>query len=110
MSTPEFVAYVGPAGIHDSTVASVTHQGDEVRVDLRTLGAQALSISFHGVASLTSQRPEGMFVYALAEMSSPQPPLRLFVFANSDEESPAALKVLAENFTADVLSDAPSKA
>ena len=110
MSASEFIAYVGPADIHDSTVASVTRHGDSVRVDLRTLDAQPLSLTFHGVASLSSQPREGMFVYALTELVSPTPPLRRFAFANSDEESASALELLAADFSIDVSPDAPAKA
>ena len=110
MSAFEFVAYVGPEDIHDSTIASVTRQGDSVRVDLRTFDAQPLSLTFHRVASVTSQQPEGMFVYALTELASPRPPLRRFLFASSDEESASALELLAEDFTVDVSPDAASKA
>ena len=110
MSASEFVAYVGPPDIHDSTIVSVTRQGDSVRVELRTLDAQRLSLTFYGVASITSQNPEGMVLYALAELASPRPPLRRFVFASWDEESASALEVLAEDFTSDTAPDAPSKA
>ncbi|PYL07992.1 MAG: hypothetical protein DME34_05725 [Verrucomicrobia bacterium] len=110
MNASEFVAYVGPPDIHDSTITSVTRQGDSVRVELRTLDARPLSLTFQGVASIMSQHPEGMFLYALTELASPSPPLRRFVFANSDEESASALEVLAENFTSDTAADAPPKA
>ena len=101
MSTSEFIAYVGPTDIHDSTVISVVRQGDIARVGLRTLDGQSLSPAFHGVATLESQQPEGMFVYALTELTSPRPPLRRFVFANSDEDSAANLEIVAEDFTSD---------
>lgn len=110
MSASEFIAYVGPANIHDSTVVSVVRQGDSARVALRTLDGQSLSVTFHGVASLESQQSEGMFVYALSELTSPKPSLRRFVFANSDEDSTASLEILAEDFTSDALPDATNKA
>jgi len=110
VSASEFVAYVDPADIHDSTVESVARHGSNVRVDLRTLDAQPLSLTFRSVASLSSQRPEGMFVYALAELVSPTPPLRRFAFQNSDEESASTLELLAADFSVDVSPDAIPKA
>jgi hypothetical protein len=40
---------------------------------------------------------EGMEVYAVAEMSAP-PPLRRFVFANSEDEDASAVELLAREF------------
>ena len=110
MTPSEFVAYVGPAIIHDSTIVSVARSGDTSHVGLRTLDTRSLSLTFHGVASVLSQHPEGMFVYALSEMSHDAPPLRRFVFANSDEGSTSTLEIVAEDVTSDTSPDATPKA
>ena len=98
VSSPEFVAYVGPRDIHDSTIVGVERASGTVTVRLRALNGRQFSLEFLGVASVSAQEPENMFLYALSEMRH-SPPLRRFLFANSDEDSAASLEIVAESFT-----------
>jgi len=98
VTSPDFIAYVGSKDIHDSTIVAVERTNATVMVRLRALDGRQFSLEFLGVASVSAQQPENMFLYALTEMRHP-PPLRRFVFANSDEDSTASLEIIAENVT-----------
>jgi hypothetical protein len=92
----DFVAYRGDADLHDGTVLSVHHEGDEARVIVRGGSGSQFEIGFSGVASLTQYRAEGMTLYAVAEMKT-DPPLRRFVFTNWDDEDDASLELVARD-------------
>jgi hypothetical protein len=51
-------------------------------------------IEFSGVELVKQNLAEGTLLYALSEMKT-APPLRHFVFANSDDDSEAFLEVFA---------------
>ena len=98
VTSSDFVAYVGPDYIHDSTIVSIERTDGVVTVHLRDLDGREFSLEFLGVDSVSSEQPENMFLYALTEMRHPLP-LRRFAFANSDDDSSAFLEIVAEDFT-----------
>lgn len=98
VTSSDFVAYVGPEYIHDSTIVSVERTSAAVTVRLQALDGRGFFLDFVGVDSISAEHPENMFLYALVEMRHPLP-LRRFVFASSDEESTASLEIVADNFT-----------
>ena len=98
VTSSDFVAYVGPDYIHDSTIVSIERTYGVVTVHLRALDGREFSLEFLGVDSVSSEQPENMFLYALTEMRHPLP-LRRFAFANSDDDSSAFLEIVAEDFT-----------
>lgn len=95
----EFVSYRGDPGLHDGRVVTVDHHGEVacVVVAADEGRGERLEVRFRGVESLYQRRPEGMLLYALAEMQA-APPLRRFVFVNEDEGDDARLEVLALDF------------
>lgn len=99
MPENQFVGYVGDPDIHDGTILQVKKGEDMVRVILRGgRERKILAIDFQGVASVRSNRPEGMMLYSLSEMKAPAP-LRRFVFTNWDDEDDAFLEITASNFS-----------
>jgi hypothetical protein len=93
-----FVGYVGDADLHDGSIVAVEQQDDIVRVHLRGASGKAFVIEFNGVRVVRANRPEGMLLYALSEMTC-QPPERRFVFANWDNEDTARLEIDATDFS-----------
>jgi small ligand-binding sensory domain FIST len=93
---PEFVQYVGPAEIHDGVVTNITRQGGTLDVEVRGSEGTAISIRFRDVTEVVANRPEGMMLYALAELTS-EAGTRLFCFANWDSEDIASLSVIARD-------------
>ncbi|MBW3543034.1 MAG: hypothetical protein KY476_22470 [Planctomycetes bacterium] len=98
MAVSDFIGYVGPADIHDGTIEAVEVRDDLMIVRIRPLEGERFSLCFSGVENIRSQQPEGMLLYALAEMMF-EPPLRRFVFANWDAADQASLEVVARDFT-----------
>ena len=94
MPDHSFVGYVGDPDFHDGSIVSVEESDGTVRVRVRGASGKLFVVDFSGVAEVRAFDPKGMKLYALSEMSC-QPPLRLFVFANWDEESKARLEVEA---------------
>jgi hypothetical protein len=81
MVDDQFVGYVGDRDFHDGSIVSIRHEGDKLQVTVEGYSGRKFLVEFGGVESVTSNRPEGMLLYALAEMKM-IPPLRKFVFSN----------------------------
>jgi creatinine amidohydrolase/Fe(II)-dependent formamide hydrolase-like protein len=94
MSEDEFVAYVGIADIHDGTVIRVSVEGKIAEVLIVGYSGSEHAIFFEGVDQLEMKEPEGMFLYSLSEMRA-EPPLRKFVFVNSEENNEKSLSIVA---------------
>ncbi len=92
-----FVGYVGDADFHDGSVLEIEQQGATAHVRVQGASGRVFVVDFGGVHAVRANRPEGMLLYALSELSC-EPPLRRFVFANWDDDSDAHLEVEAENF------------
>ncbi len=92
-----FVGYVGNADFHDGAVLSVEEQANTVVVRVRGYSTKIFVVTFSGVRALRANKPEGMILYSLSEMTC-EPPLRRFVFTNWDDEDDAFLEVEAESF------------
>src|SRR3712207_2520113 len=97
MEQSDFVGYAGPPDLHDGQVLQVVTDADSVTVFVRGDTGRRFGLEFTGVAGMEAIEPEGMELYALAEMTA-APPLRRFVFANWDDEDPGRLEVLARDF------------
>jgi hypothetical protein len=93
----DFVAYVGPADLHDAHILSIYYSGDQLRVTLQSHGGKKVEVLFSGVKRLRTTNPVGMMIYAVNEMRAERP-LRRFVFANWDEEDTAYLELEAQDF------------
>ena len=89
-----FSAYVGPREIHDATLLRSVQEDSDVTVYLQSLDGQSFALEFLDVASIHAVSPEGMMLYALAEVKT-RLPLRRLVFVNWDEEDEAALEIVA---------------
>jgi len=81
----EFLKYVGPRDIHDSTIVSVNHVDDAVEIVLKSYKKSRIKIKFTGVKDVYTLQSEGMIVYSLSEMKSDDNK-RIFTLANSNEE------------------------
>ena len=88
------MSYVGGPDLHDGTVATVSRDGADVRVEVVGSSGRRYEVRFLGVESVRMHRAEGMRIYAVSEMRA-QPPYRRFVFSNWDEEDDATIEVLA---------------
>ncbi len=97
MGRREFVQYVGNADFHDGSILSVQQDADAIRVRVRGASERLYLAEFPGGRIVRFNRPEGMLLYSLSEMRT-KPPLRLFAFANWDEEDDAALEIEADTF------------
>jgi hypothetical protein len=95
MSEPSFVGYIGDPDFHDGTVTAVEQQDTTVRVGIRGASGKCFVVEFGGVRALRANRPVGMLLYALSELSG-TPPLRRFSFANWDDDDDAFLEVDAD--------------
>lgn len=94
-SMPSFVGYIGDADFHDGTVVAVEQQDGVARVRVRGASGKLFVVVFGGVREVRKSCPEGMVLYALCEIRC-ESPLRRFIFANWDDDSPACLEVEAE--------------
>ena len=99
MEDTSFIGYVGEPDFHDGYVLAIKQADDVVRVQVQGESGKVYVAEFSRVQAVRSNRPEGMLLYALSEMRA-APPLRRFVFANSNEEDEALLEIDAERFTA----------
>ena len=93
-----FSAYVGPKEIHDATLLRSVDKDSNVTVYLESLDRHSFALEFLDVASIHAVNPEGMMLYALAEVKT-RLPLRRFVFVNWDEEVEAALEIVAADLS-----------
>jgi|SRR6476660_9781316 len=96
MNDEGFIGYVGIADLHDAVVLRVSVQDKKAEVAVRGYSGREHVIVFEGVDQVEQNAPEGMLLYSLSEMRT-QPPLRKFVFVNSQENHPAFLSVLAKD-------------
>ena len=92
----EFLAYVGPAHLHDGTVLAVEHCGADATVHVRGVDAREYRLLFRGVCAIRAHRAEGMMLYAVAELRS-QGLARRFVFSNWDESDDVRLEIEAHD-------------
>jgi len=90
-----FVGYVGEPDFHDGSVLELERSDDSVRVRVRGNSGKTYFVTFRNVKQLRENRPEGMLLYALSELTG-QPPIRRFVFANWDDDSESVIEVDAE--------------
>ena len=95
MEQSEFVAYLGPAEIHDGVVTSAKHRNASLTVTIRGADGTVISVSFQNVIEVQENHPEGKMLYALAEYRH-RGGGRFFIFANWDDEGDAVLSVIAE--------------
>jgi hypothetical protein len=109
--TEKFIAYLGEADFHDGFVERIVTQDDTLRVTLKADSGRHYQVVFSKASSILAERPEGMMLYAVSEVSC-APPLRKFIFLNGygpedtdDPEDPAfnewtrKLEVIAEGFS-----------
>ena len=94
----EFIAYLGPAEIHDGIVKSVGRQDASLQVTIRGADGTVISVAFQNVIEVQENCAEGMMIYALAEYRR-RGGQRLFVFANWETDDDAVLAVIAEEVT-----------
>ena len=94
----EFIGYVGDPRIHDGVIESIEEDNQKLRVVVKTYDGSSILVEFSGVESTRQNLAEGMLLYALCEMKM-APPLRHFVFANSDDDSKAFLEVFAQDLS-----------
>lgn len=112
-----FIAYLGEADFHDGFVERIRKEGDSLCVTIKGESGRYYDVIFSKVASIEAERPEGMMLYAISEMSC-TPPLRRFVFANwygaedsYDTADPRTsewnrrLEIVAEHFSVIPLND-----
>jgi hypothetical protein len=95
MPDSSFVGYVGEADFHDGVILAVEHRDGTACVRLRGASGKVFVVDFGGVRSVRANKPEGMVLYALSELTG-EPPVRRFSFANWDDDSWAYLQVDAE--------------
>jgi len=91
-----FRGHVGPAKIHDATVLRVERTREAVTVRLRSCAGDPFALVFPGAFEVRALRPEGMLLYALAELRTDRP--RLYAFQNADDEAEEFLEVRATGF------------
>jgi hypothetical protein len=98
----KFKGYVGSADFHDGTIHSVQRDADGVRVEVTGFSGKQHVVKFFGVTSMVSRCPEGMLVYALAELETDNAS-SCYVFVNESESEGArelsVLEISAEGFT-----------
>lgn len=68
-----------------------------VRVVIRSYDKTILVFDFYDVQSVRENKPQGMMIYSLSEMSNPAP-FRHFEFTNWDEDDPRYLGIVARDF------------
>ena len=88
------MSYVGGPDLHDGTVATVSPDGTDARVEVVGGSGRRYELHFIGGESMRAHGAERMRIYALSEMPA-EPPYRCFVFSNWDEEDDASIAVLA---------------
>ncbi|HTU90539.1 MAG TPA: hypothetical protein VMF69_10730 [Gemmataceae bacterium] len=88
MSDASFVAYVGEPDFHDGSILALERQDGTLRVRVRGASGKVFVLTFRGVSAVHAHSPEGMMLYALAQLRG-EPALHHFVFVNWDDESKA---------------------
>jgi hypothetical protein len=97
MNNQDFIAYVGDPDIHDGHVRSLASGPQKTSGIVEGGSGRWFVLEFDEVAWVKSQCPEGMMLYALAEMQG-EGTIRRFVFANWDDEDDAFLEIGAVGF------------
>lgn len=97
MNDAGFIGYVGGPDFHDGVVLRVSVEGKRAEVVVEGYSGREHVVLFEGVNEVEMNAPEGMVLYSLSEMRA-TPPLRRFVFTNSDENHPGFLSVVAKDF------------
>jgi hypothetical protein len=93
----DFIGYVGPPELHDGSIVQVQESSQGIKVSVQGDDGKPFVIVFSGVRNTSSNRPEGMILYGLAEMKE-EGPGRKFVFLNWDEKDAAKLEIIATDF------------
>jgi hypothetical protein len=93
----DFIGYVGPPELHDGVIVQVHESNEGVKVSVQGDDGKPFVIAFSDVRSTTSNRPQGMILYGLAETKE-EGPGRKFVFLNWDEKDDAKLEIIAADF------------
>lgn len=91
-----FIGYIGDYRIHDSTIQEIRSSEKKLDVLLKTMDADIITVRFLHPVRVISNKPVGMFLYAITELET-EDPFRKFVFANWDEEDDAYFEVFAED-------------
>jgi len=92
----QFIGYIGDSKVHDSVITNFEYQDSNASVAMKAQSGRLMIIEFNGVVSIESNKPEGMMLYSISEMSHPEH--RLFSFVNWSEEDDAYLEIIASNY------------
>lgn len=93
-----FIRYIGTPSIHDAIIKHIRQTDNTIKVELLSYTKKLLTIEFTGVKSVLSNKPEGMILYSVSEMSCEVDLMRRFVFVNWDEENGSMLEIIADDF------------
>lgn len=93
-----FIRYIGTPSIHDAIIKHIRQTDNTIKVELLSYTKKLLTIEFTGVKSVLSNKPEGMILYSVSEMSCEVDLMRRFVFVNWDEENGSVLEIIADDF------------
>lgn len=94
LSRDDFIAYIGGSDFHDATIVSRRLRGTHLEVFLKDVNERPFQVHFSGVEGVKENQPEGMLLYALAELKG-NSALRRFCFVNWNEKDSAELEVVA---------------
>lgn len=101
MSNPaprsELLKYIGPQYFHDASIVRIDRSEQDLDVILKVEGNCNFRIRFFNVQQVQSNRPEGMVLYAVAELRASKPG-RCFSFINWHEKDDAGLEITATNY------------
>ena len=101
-----FIGYIGDPDFHDGVVVEMRQDGNTVCVLVRGASGHSYAIDFQDVREVRVNHPEGMRLYALAEMTA-LPPYRHFIFANWEDQDASCLEVFARECQVATLLDKP---
>jgi hypothetical protein len=90
--------YIGSRDVHDASVVRVDLSEENLDVILQVKGTQRFRI--RNVQHVESNRPEGMMLYAVAELRAAES-TRHFSFINWDEKDDARLEIAATDYEID---------
>ena len=94
----ELLGYVGGPQFHDAVIVRVDDLGEDIRVVVKSENGGTFLASFTGAKSTSSNKPEGMMLYGMAELKS-EAGLRRFVFVNWDGDDEAKLEISAAGYS-----------
>ena len=104
----DFIGYIGNPDFHDGSVIAVQQGGNTACVLVRGASGRIYTVEFQDVSKVKANHPEGLLLYALAEMTT-LPPCRRFIFANWEDQDDAYLEVFARECRVSTLSDKPEE-